>query len=148
MFPVPLAEMPLMVPLTDEVQVMVVDAIVDPGRKFKEAPLHTDCIKLAGVLVMAGTGLIVTVTSTEVPGQPFAEGVMRYTADPTFTPSELERIWLISEPFPPLAPLTFVELNTVQLKVVPVTLFEFAIETLEFEPEQIALSAAATLGIL
>ena len=140
--------MPVTVPLTDEVQVIVVEPIVDPGRKFKEAPLHTDCIKLAGVLVMTGTGLTVTVTSIGVPGQPFAEGVIRYTTDPTFIPSELERIWLISEPFPPLAPLTFEVLNTLQLKVVPATLFGFPIETLAFEPEQIALSAAATSGIL
>jgi hypothetical protein len=97
---------------------------------------------------MAGTGLTVTVTSMGVPGQPFAEGIMRYTTDPTLTPSELDRIWLISEPFPPLAPLTFEELNTVQLKVVPVTLFGFAIETLAFEPEQIALSDAAASGMM
>ena len=140
--------MPVIVPLTDEVQVIVVEPIVDPGRKFKEVPLHTDCIKLAGVLVMVGTGLTVTVTSIGVPGQPFADGVMRYTTEPAVIPSELERIWLISEPFPPFAPPTFVELNTVQLKVVPATLFGFKIGTLAFEPEQIALSDAATSGIV
>jgi hypothetical protein len=90
--PVPLAVTPLSTPLTDEVQDIVAAGIVDVGRKFKAVPLQIDCIKLAGVLVIAGTGFTVTVTSNGLPGQPFAEGVILYTTVPELIPSVLVRI--------------------------------------------------------
>jgi hypothetical protein len=48
---------------------------------------------------------------------------------------------------PPLAPVTFVDENTVQLNVVPATAFGLVMTTPAFDPEQIALSATDTLGI-
>jgi hypothetical protein len=87
--PVPLAETPVNVPLTEDVQVIVVPPIVEVGRKFNAVPLHTDCIRLAAELVMTGTGVTVTVTSNGVPGQPLADGVIRYTTVPGFIASLL-----------------------------------------------------------
>jgi hypothetical protein len=74
--PVPVADTPVSVPLTDDVHDMVVDPIDDVGRKFNAVPLQTDWTRLGAVFVMTGTGLTVTVMSNGVPVQPFAEGVI------------------------------------------------------------------------
>ena len=76
-FPEPLAVTPVMVPLTDEVQLKVVPPMEEVGKKFKAVPLQIDCIRLAGVLVITGAGFTVTVTSIGVPLHPFADGVIR-----------------------------------------------------------------------
>ncbi len=90
--PVPFADTPLKVPLTEDVQVIAVAPMVEVGRKFNGVPLQIDCIRLAGVLVITGTGSTVTVTSTGLPGHPFAVGVIRYTIVPEFIPSVLDSI--------------------------------------------------------
>lgn len=66
---------------------------------------------------------------------------------PAVTPSVEVKTWLIVLPLPATAPDTLVELNTVQLKVVPNTPFGLVIATLVLAPEQIVCGEAATLGI-
>ena len=77
MAPLPLADTPVSVPITDEVQLNVVPPMDDVGRKLSDVPLQISWIKDVEVLVMAGLGLTVTVTSTKLPAQPLAVGVMR-----------------------------------------------------------------------
>ena len=77
MTPAPAAGTPVIVPDTVATQFMVVEPMLDVGKKFNASPLQMTCVRLAGVLVMTGTGLTVTVTSSGAPGQPFAAGVMR-----------------------------------------------------------------------
>ena len=51
------------------------------------------------------------------------------------------------EPLPAIAPDTFEELSTIQLKLVPKTPFGFVMATLVLEPEQIICGEAATSGM-
>ena len=74
--PEPLGLTPDKIPITDEVQLNTVPPIEDVGRKLRDVPLQISWIRSVDVLVMAGLGLTVTVTSTEFPGQPFAVGVI------------------------------------------------------------------------
>ncbi len=53
----------------------------------------------------------------------------------------------MAEPLPAVAPVTFEELNTVQLKLVPTTPFGFVINTFVLAPEQIVCGDAAAFGI-
>ena len=57
------------------------------------------------------------------------------------------RTWLIVEPLPAVALVTFVELKTVQLNVVPDTPLGLVITTLVLDPEHIVCGEAAKLGI-
>ena len=78
MAPLPLAETPVNVPLTEEVHVNVVPGVIDEvGVKFNAVPLHIVWLKDDAELVMTGRGFTVTVTSTKLPGQPPAVGVTR-----------------------------------------------------------------------
>ena len=74
--PLPLGVTLDRIPITDDVQLKVVPPIVDVGRKLNEVPLQISCISDVEVLVMAGLGLTVTVTSIKFPEQPFAAGVI------------------------------------------------------------------------
>ena len=62
------------------------------GVKLNGVPLQISCMKDVGGSIMDGLGVTVTVTSIGIPGQPLAEGVIRYTTVPGFMPSALERI--------------------------------------------------------
>lgn len=137
--PVPEAftEAALMGPLMVDIQEYVVPAIVDVGRKFSVSLLQICLEKSDALLVITGTGVTVTVTSTGAPSQPFAEGVILYTTVPLFTPSELVSACPMALPEPAAAPLTFVLLCTIHVNVVPATLFGFVMEIAVDCPEQI-----------
>ena len=91
--------------------------------------------------------MTVTVTSVKLPSQPFALGVILYTTVPAVTPSVEVSTWPIVEPAPALAPVTFVLLCMVQLKVVPDTFVGAAlIGKFVLVPLQIVLSEAVTVG--
>jgi hypothetical protein len=115
-----------------------VPPIVLEGVKFSAVPLHTVAWSCGAVFVITGTGFTVTVTSTNGPLHPLADGVMRYTTVPTLTPSVLVNGWLTVDPLPAPAPVTLLLLCTVQLNAVPPTLLGFVIDTLVVEPLQIA----------
>jgi len=74
--PLPLGVTLDRVPITDDVQLKVVPPIDDVGRKLNDVPLQISCISDVDVLVIAGLGLTVTVTSIKFPEQPFATGVI------------------------------------------------------------------------
>ena len=83
---------PVNVPMMVAVQLYVVPDMEAVGVKLNGDPLQISCMKDVGGSIMDGLGVTVTVTSIEFPGQLLAEGVIRYTTVPGFTPSELERI--------------------------------------------------------
>ena len=112
-FPEPLAVTPVMVPLTDEVQLKVVPPMEEVGKKFKAVPLQIDCIRLEGVLVMTGFGVTLTVTEMIDPLQPLALGVISYVIVPELIPSVAVSVWLITEPDPADAPEILVALDIV-----------------------------------
>jgi hypothetical protein len=64
-------------PITDEVQLKVVPAIDDVGRKFNETPLQISCINEVDEFVIAGLGPTVTTTSIKLPEHPLAVGTIR-----------------------------------------------------------------------
>ena len=138
MAPLPLAETPVNVPLTEEVHVYVVPGVIDEvGVKFKAVPLHIVWLKDDAVLVIVGRGLTFTITSTKFPAQPLAVGVIRYVTVPAVVPVVDVKAWLIVAPLPAPAPVTLLELCTVQVKVVPATLFGLVIAIEVVSPEQI-----------
>jgi hypothetical protein len=106
---------PASVPMTEEVQLKVVPAIEDVGRKFNGVPLHISWMRDVDEFVIAGRGETVITTSTGVPAQLPALGVIRYVTDPVVTPSVEVRTWPIVAPLPAVAPVTFVALNTVHV---------------------------------
>ncbi len=75
--PVPLALTPESVPNTVLVQLKLVPAMVEVGSKFSASPLQVLTINGADGVVITGCGFTVTVASTKLPLQPFAEGVIR-----------------------------------------------------------------------
>ena len=74
--PVPLADTPVSVPITDDVQLKVVPPIVAVGRKLSEVPLQISWINEVDEFVITGRGLTVTTTSIKLPEQPLADGVI------------------------------------------------------------------------
>ena len=74
--PLPLGVTLDRLPITVDVQLKVVPPIDDVGRKLNDVPLQISCISDVDVLVIAGLGLTVTVTSIKFPEQPFATGVI------------------------------------------------------------------------
>src|SRR5690606_22472968 len=74
-------------PMIVEVQFTTAAGIVVTGVKLNASPEHIWTLNSAGAFVSTGTAFTVTVTSTNGPGQPFADGVMRYTTVPSFNPS-------------------------------------------------------------
>ena len=59
------------------VQLKVVPAIEEVGKKFNGVALQISRISEVDVLVITGLGLTVTVTLTGVPAHPLAIGVIR-----------------------------------------------------------------------
>ncbi len=106
--PLPDAVTPETGPSTKLVHVKVVPVMLLVGVKFKETPLQIVACNWAAVLVITGAGETVTVTVIGVPLQPPADGVIWYTTVPLETPSVEVSTWLIKEPLPAEAPLTFV----------------------------------------
>jgi hypothetical protein len=146
--PLPLALTPLIVPPTTVVvQVYVVVPIVLVGVKLNAVPLQIVVCNCGAVFVITGTGFTVTITSVNVPLQPFALGVIRYVTVPLVMPSVLVKAWLMVAPLPAKAPVTLLLACTVQLKVVPLTVFGFVIATLVLFPLQMVWLLAATVGI-
>lgn len=96
--------------------------------------------------MITGVGLTVTTTSTGVPLQVPAEGVMRYVTVPDVMPFVEVSVCAISAPLPALAPVTFVTDNTVHEKFVPATPLGLVIATADVEPEQMVCALAATSG--
>ena len=121
--------------------------MVEVGKKFSASLLQICFEKSAAALVIAGTGVTVTVTSTGSPEHPFADGVMRYTTVPVEIPSALVNTCPIVFPDPATAPLTFVLLNMVHENVVPATLFGLLTTIAVDWPEQIAWLAAEISGL-
>ena len=74
-------------PSTVVVHEYVVPPMVDVGRKFNAVPLQISMANWADVFVMTGLGETVITTSTKLPEQPFADGVIRYVAVPVLMPS-------------------------------------------------------------
>jgi hypothetical protein len=90
--------------------------------------------------------LTVTTTTIGVPLHPLAAGVIVYVAVPEVTPSVLVSNWLITDPLPPVAPVTLL-VATVQLNVVPATLAGVGLMiTLVVCPEQIDKLLALAVG--
>ena len=58
------------------------------GVKLNGAPLQISWMNDVGGSIIDGLGVTVTVTSIGFPGQPLAEGVIRYTTVPGFTAIE------------------------------------------------------------
>ena len=85
--PLPVAETPERVPITEDVQLKVVPAIVEVGKKLSGVPLQISCINDVDEFVIAGLGLTVTSTSTKLPEHPLAVGTIRYVTVPDVTPS-------------------------------------------------------------
>ena len=82
----------------------------------KALPLEQVWQKLMLLLMLnVGFGFTVTVASTKLPLQLFADGVILYTTVPGVMPSVLLSNWLIAVPIPTTAPVTFVLLWTIQL---------------------------------
>jgi hypothetical protein len=101
----------------------------------------------AGFTASVGAGLTVTTTSVNAPEQPLEAGVMRYVTVPWVLPVVLVNVCAISEPLPAAAPVTFVLLRIVQLKLVPETLFGFVIGIFVVAPLQmVCVAGARTLG--
>ena len=75
--PVPLAETPVNEPVKDDVQLKDVPGVIDEfGVKFNAVPLHMVWFNDDAVLVIVGRGFTFTTTSTGLPAQPPAVGVM------------------------------------------------------------------------
>jgi hypothetical protein len=68
-----------------------------------EGAVPEQIVIVDGVAVATGVGFTLTVTVIGVPGQPFADGVTVYTADPAVDPVAL-MICAIDEPEPDDAP--------------------------------------------
>ena len=94
--------------MTEDVQLNVVPPIVDVGKKLNDVPLQISWIKEVDEFVIAGLGLTVTTTSIKLPKHAFAVGVILYVTVPDVTPSVDVRTWLIVDPLPVVAPVTFV----------------------------------------
>jgi hypothetical protein len=135
--PLPLAVTPERTPITEDVQPKVVLPIVEVGRKLNEVPLQISWIRDVDEFVIAGLGLTVTTTSIKFPEQLLAEGVILYVTVPEVTPSVAVSTWLIADPLPGNAPVTFDEVNIVQPKLVPATPLGLVIAILVLEPEHI-----------
>jgi hypothetical protein len=133
--------------LAVEVQLKVAPTIEVLAVKFSEALLQISVWSCVAVLVICGDGSTVTVTSVVDPLHPFADGVILYVTVPLVTPSVEVSTWLIRFPVPAAAPLTLDDESTVQLKVVPLTLFGLVIAIAGDVPEQIVVLLAATVGI-
>lgn len=65
---------------------------------------------------------------------------------PVLSGSVVVNIWLINEPDPGPAPVTLVDVKTVQLNVVPVTLFGLPGDTEVVCPEHIDCGVADAVG--
>ena len=64
-------------PTITEVQVYVVAAMEEVGRKFSAVEEHISTDNWEELFVMTGLGEIVTTTSMKFPTHPFAEGTIR-----------------------------------------------------------------------
>jgi hypothetical protein len=96
---------------------------------------------------MTGLGLTVTTTSIKFPEHPLDVGTIRYVTVPELVPSVEVSTWLMGDPDPATAPVTFVDVTTDQVKVVPGIPLGFVIATLVLDPEHIVSGEAATSGI-
>ena len=121
--------------------------MLEVGVKLSAVALQIVVCNEVAELVITGVGLTVTVTSVKDPSQPLALGVILYTTVPAVTPSVLVNTCPIVAPDPALAPVTFVDDCTVQLKVVPDTFVGApVIDKFVLVPLQIVLSLAVTVG--
>jgi hypothetical protein len=85
--PIPLADTPVSVPITDEFHIYVVVPIVLVGVNESGVPLHISWNKDAVAFVITGRGFTVTSTRIGVPKQPLATARMLYVTVPVLTPS-------------------------------------------------------------
>ena len=121
--------------------------MLDVGVKLNAVALQIVVCNEVAELVITGDGLTLTTTSMNNPSQPFALGVILYVTVPCVRPSVLVNTCPIVDPAPALAPVTFVEVCTIQLNVVPDTLVGVeAIGKAVLVPLQIVLFDAVAVG--
>jgi hypothetical protein len=113
---------------------------------FAVPPSHT--VNTVLLMFSVGTGSTVMSTSKGVPLQPFADGVTVYVTVPCTLDTVVVNACAIVLPLPAVAPLTPVD-ETVQLNVVPATVFGLVNAMLVVLPLQIVCNAgvANTSGI-
>ena len=103
MTPDPLATAPVTVPLTVDVQVKFVPAILAVGVKLIDVP--EQIVVRSWVFVTAGILLTVNVTGKALPVQPSALGVTEYVAVPDKAGEVTFKSWLIKDPVPDVPPV-------------------------------------------
>jgi hypothetical protein len=129
-FPLPLAAIPVVVPVLFLVQLNVVEATL-PVSAIVVIALAEHIVCDAGVATALGVGFTKTVAVIGVPGHPFATGVI---VKVTVTGALVELVkFPLMFPLPPVGiPVTATVLSLVQLKVVEATLPERTIVAIAF----------------